>query len=106
MNNCEEKIHRSQLIKNFIDKGKVIAYKKEDTSIARFRNISKLFKSEWCKLHSRINRRSGLAPSKKPLWFEDMDQVFTETNAEIGLSFSAHKTSFVQNDGDSGRGTG
>ena len=84
----------------------MIAYKKEDTSIARLRNISKLFKSEWCKLHSRINRRGGLAPSKKPLWFEDMDQVFSETNAEIGLSFSAHKTSFVQNDGDSGRGTG
>ena len=80
---------------NFLEKGKVMSYSKLDTSIARLRNKFKLLKSEWCKLHSRIKRGSGLAPTKEPLWFKHMDPVFTETNAEIRLSSSAQETSFV-----------
>ena len=83
---------------NFLEKGKVMSYSKLDTSIARLRNIFILLKSEWFKLHSRIKRGSGLAPTKEPLWFKHMDPVFTETNAEIRLSSSAQETSFVQDD--------
>ena len=33
------------------------------------------------------------------LWFKVMDPVFSENNAEIRLSSSAHETWFVQEDG-------
>ena len=58
-------------------------------------------KSDWCKLHSRIKRGSGLVPSNEPLRFKHIDPVFSESNAEIRLSSSAHETSFVQEDGES-----
>ena len=86
---------------NSKDKGKVKDYKKLDTSITRLRSKFKSLKSEWCKLHSRIKRGSGLAPSNKPLWFKHMDPIFSETNAKIRLSSSAHETSFAQEDGES-----
>ena len=35
------------------------------------------------------------------LWFKDMDPAFSENNAEIRLSSSAHETWFVQEDGKS-----
>ena len=86
---------------NFKDKRNVKDYKKLDTSITKPGNKFKSLKSEWCKLHSRIKRGSGLAPSHKVLWFKHMDPVFSEANAEIRLSSSAHETSFVQEDGES-----
>ena len=86
---------------NFKDKGKVKDYKKLDTSITRIRSKFKSLKSDWCKLHSRIKRGSGLAPSNKPLWFKHMDPIFSETNAEIRLSSSAHEISFAQEGGES-----
>ena len=66
---------------NIKDKGKFKDYKKLDTSVTRLRNKFKSLKSEWCKLHSRAKRRSGLAPSNELLWFKHMDPVFSETNA-------------------------
>ena len=74
-------------------------------SITRLRNKFKLLKSKWCKLHSHIKRGSGLARSNEPLWFKHMEflviPVFSETNAKIRLSSSAHESSFVQEDGES-----
>ena len=86
---------------NFKDKGKINDYKKLDTFITRLRNKFKSLKSEWCKFHSRIKRGSGLAPSDEPLWFKHMDPVFIEIIAETRLSFSAHETSFLQEDSES-----
>ena len=87
--------------KNFKGKWKINGYKKLDTSITRLCNKFKLLKSDWCKLHSRIKRGSGLVPSNEPLRFKHIDPVFSESNAEIRLSSSAHETSFVQEDGES-----
>ena len=78
---------------NFIEKGKVVRYKKLDTSIVRLRNKFKSLKSDWLKLHTRILRGSGLAPSKEPLWFKHIDPVFSETNADVELTSSYADTS-------------
>ena len=61
----------------------------------------KLLIPEGCKLHSHIKHGSAFAPSNKPLWFKHMDSVFSDTNVEIRLSLSAHKTSFLQENTDS-----
>ena len=104
--NFDEALEKKEFIEikeknNSKDKGKVKDYKKLDTSITGLRSKFKSLKSEWCKLHSRIKRGSGLAPSNKPLWFKHMDPIFSETNAKIRLSSSAHETSFAQEDGES-----
>ena len=74
----DEKLAKKELIEtneenNFKDKGKVKDYKRLDMFITRLRNKFKSLKSGWCKLHSRIKRRSDLATSNELLWH--MDQI-------------------------------
>lgn len=71
---------------NFKDKqGNIIPYEKLDTSVPKLRAQLKNMKTKWKEIHERDCKGSSLPPREKPVWYQFMNAVFSETNEEVNI---------------------
>ena len=71
---------------NFKDKqGNIIPYEKLDTSVSKLRAQLKNMKTKWKEIHERACKGSSQPHKEKPVWYQLLNAVFSETNEELNL---------------------
>ena len=82
---------------NFTSKdGRVLKYEPLDTSVLKLRKKYANLKTEWRKISDRAKTGSGLAPEKEPKWYNHINEIFSETNADLDLAAESGNLSFTQ----------
>ena len=71
-------------------------YEPLDTSVLKLRKKYVNLKTEWRKISDRAKTGSGLAPEKEPKWYNHINEIFSETNADLDLAAESGDLSFTR----------
>ena len=80
--------------------GTIAQYEPLDTGIDKLRKKYANLKTGWRKITDRAKSGSGLSPKNEPKWYYILNEIFSETNAELDLVTSGKDTSFSLGDHD------
>ena len=74
----------------------MLKYEPLDTSVLKLRKKYANLKTEWRKISDRAKTGSGLAPEKEPKWYNHINEIFSETNADLDLAAESGDLSFTR----------